>query len=134
MNTTPKQTALALLRITMGINLLGHGLVRIPKISGFRDWMVTQFGNSILPEWTIYSWASILPFIELSIGILLILGLFTYRASIVGAIVIAVLIFGSCLIENWEWAGAQMVYALFFYFIISNVHNNTWEIDKYKTK
>lgn len=129
MKATPKQTAYALLRITMGINFFGHGLTRLPKIPSFRDWMVSQFQESILPDFLLYTWGSILPFIEFIIGTLLIIGLFTYRTAIAGALVIAILILGSCLIEHWEWAGAQMLYALFYFFIISQVSENKWSID-----
>lgn len=129
MKATNKQTAFALLRITMGINLFAHGLVRLPKIAGFRDWMMTQFQDTILPQWSVYAWGSVLPMLELLVGGLLILGIFTYRAAIAGALLIAILILGSCLAEHWEWAGGQMVYALFFYFIISNVEHNAYALD-----
>ncbi|SOU87075.1 DoxX family membrane protein [Tenacibaculum dicentrarchi] len=127
--TTPQQTAFALLRITMGINFLGHGLVRFSKLNGFRDWMVTTFQDSLIPSFTVSIWGTVLPFAEFGIGLLLILGLFTYRASITGAIVIIFLLFGSTLIENWDWAGIQMIYGLFFYFLISNTEKNCWSID-----
>ena len=126
---TPQQTAFALLRITMGINFLGHGLVRFSKLNGFRDWMVTTFKDSLIPSFAVSIWGTVLPFVEFGIGLLLILGLFTYRASITGAIVIIILLFGSTLIENWDWAGMQMIYGLFFYFLISNTEKNSWSID-----
>lgn len=126
---TPQQTAFALLRITMGINFLGHGLVRFSKLNGFRDWMVTTFKDSLIPSFAVSIWGTVLPFVEFGIGLLLILGLFTYRASITGAIVIIILLFGSTLIENWDWAGMQMIYGLFFYFLITNTEKNSWSID-----
>jgi len=129
MKKIQQQTAFALLRIAMGVNLLGHGLVRFSKLDGFRDWMVTTFKDSLIPSFAVTTWGSVLPFLEFGIGLLLILGLFTYRASIAGAIVIIILLFGSTLIENWDWAGIQMIYALFFYFLISNVEKNSWSID-----
>jgi len=126
---TPQQIAFTLLRITMGVNFLGHGLVRFSKLNGFRDWMVNTFQDSLIPSFLVTAWGSVLPFLEFGIGLLLILGLFTYRASIAGAIIIIILLFGSTLIENWDWAGMQMIYGLFFYFLISNVEKNTWSID-----
>ncbi len=127
--TTPKQTAFVLLRLAMGVNFLGHGLVRFSKLNGFRDWMTTTFQDSLIPSFLVTAWGSVLPFLEFVIGLFLILGLFTYRASIAGAIVIIVLLFGSTLIENWDWAGMQMIYALFFYFLIANIENNNLSID-----
>ncbi|TMM30018.1 DoxX family membrane protein [Polaribacter aestuariivivens] len=129
MKTTPQQTGFALLRIAMGVNFLGHGLVRFSKLEGFKNWMITTFQDSILPNFAVSIWGSVLPFLEFAIGLLLILGLFTYRASIAGAIVIIILITGSCLVEKWDWAGMQMIYALFFYFIITNIDKNKISID-----
>jgi thiosulfate dehydrogenase [quinone] large subunit len=87
--------------------------------------MVTTFKDSLMPSFAVFSWGSVLPFLEFGIGLLLILGLFTYRASITGAIVIIFLLFGSTLIENWDWVGIQMIYGLFFYFLISNTEKNS---------
>ncbi len=129
MKITPQQTAFTLLRVTMGVNFLGHGLVRFSKLNEFRNWMVSTFQDSLIPSFAVTVWGSVLPFLEFGIGLLLIFGLFTYRASIAGAIVIIILLFGSTLIENWDWAGIQMIYGLFFYFLISNVEKNTWSID-----
>lgn len=129
MKATPQQTAFVLLRITMGLNFFAHGLVRLPKIREFRDVIVDKFQETLLPEWLVFSWATVLPVLEFTVGILLILGLFTNRAAIVGASIIAILIFGSCMVENFQSAGGQMLYALFFYFIISSVDKNTWSLD-----
>ncbi len=129
MKATHQQTAFALLRISMGINFLGHGLVRFSKLNSFKDWMITTFQDSLIPSFAVRIWGSTLPFLEFGIGALLILGLFTYRASIAGAVVITILLFGSCLIEQWEWVGFQMIYILFFYFIISNVDKDLWALN-----
>ena len=123
---TPQQTAYVFLRITMGINFLGHGLVRMPKLEGFRNWMVGAFQETILPSWSVAAWSSVLPFLELGIGICLILGVFTYRASMAGALTIMILILGACLIENWEWVSFQMIYALFFAILISQIEKNAF--------
>jgi thiosulfate dehydrogenase (quinone) large subunit len=131
MESNHKQTAFFLLRITIGLNFLGHGLARLPKINEFRNWMLLEFQNSILPQWSISIWGSILPILEFSVGVLLLLGLFTYRAAIIGAILIALLVLGSCLIEKWEWAGTQMLYAMLYYFMISHLVNNKWSMDEF---
>lgn len=133
MKTEKNKSSLAYLviRVAMGINLMCHGLVRLPKIAGFRSWMVEEFQSSIIPSWSVYAWASVLPILEFVIGLLLIVGLFTYRATIAGATLIAILILGSCLHEKWEWAGIQMIYILFFYVLISKVDDNSCcSIDK----
>ena len=53
MKITPQQTAYTLLRITMGVNFLGHGLVRFSKLDTFRNWMTGAFQNTILPSFSV---------------------------------------------------------------------------------
>ena len=124
-----KNVAYFFLRLTTGINFFAHGIVRIPKITDFRSWMVLEFQNSMIPSGSVFLWASILPYLEALIGTFLILGLFTFYSAFAGACLIVVLIFGSCMIENWDWVNGQMIYALFFFFLISKVSNNIWCLD-----
>lgn len=124
-----KEIAFFLARFTMGINLLAHGLVRFPKLDVFRDWMVEHFQDSLLPDWAVSSWGTVLPYIEFAIGALLILGLFTRPAIIAGSVLMIVLIFGSCIRENWEWVDSQMLYALFFFFLLIYSEHNCGAVD-----
>ncbi|WP_109098782.1 DoxX family protein [Aquimarina sp. AU58] len=128
-NTASKNHAYFLLRLAMGANLLAHGLVRIPKIEAFSNWMINLYKEIVLSEIFISSFAKILPFAELTIGVFLVFGLFTYRTCLAGGILMIILIFGSCLIEQWEWVGFQMIYVLFFYLLISTSQNNHFSID-----
>lgn len=36
-------------RLPMAISLVGHGAVRLPKLQGFSEWMVTTMEKSFLP-------------------------------------------------------------------------------------
>lgn len=125
-----QQLAYFLLRIILGINFFGHGLVRLPKIASFRTWMAGEFQNSMLPSFLTSSFATVLPIAEYVIGILLLFGLFTRQVLIVGAMLMIALIFGSCLIEKWEFVGFQMIYALFFFVLVFYFENNVIALDK----
>lgn len=129
MRNKDKELAFLLARITMGINLLGHGLVRLPKLFDFKIWMLDSFQDTLLPASLVGMWASLLPFLELSIGILITAGLFTRKAIAGGAIIILILVFGSCLKENWEWVSFQMIYALYFFFLLVYIDYNQISID-----
>ncbi|WP_211316555.1 hypothetical protein U0035_02660 [Niabella yanshanensis] len=43
------KTAFFFLRLPVAISLLGHGLVRLPKLAGFSSWMVTTMDKSAIP-------------------------------------------------------------------------------------
>jgi thiosulfate dehydrogenase [quinone] large subunit len=44
------KNSLFFLRLSMGINFFGHGLVRLAKLQDFADGMVKGFEKSWLPE------------------------------------------------------------------------------------
>ncbi|KFF25864.1 DoxX family protein [Chryseobacterium vrystaatense] len=127
-----KNTAYFLLRLSMGINLMGHGLARIPKLSVFVEGMTTGFEKSWLPKPLVQIFSTALPFLELIIGVMLILGFKTRIANLAGATLIIMLLFGSSTVENWKAMGIQMIYALFFYVLISRVEDNSCSVDQMK--
>ena len=129
-NNKKHSAAYLLLRIAMGINLLGHGMVRIPKLQAFSDAMVAMMSKGSLPVALVKPWMMVLPFIEFGIGLLLIIGLFTHRALLAGATLIIILLFGCSTIENWEAMGIQMIYAIFFYILLMREADNYYAIDR----
>lgn len=124
------ELAYLMLRLTMGVNMFVHGLVRLPKLDAFNIWMVDYFKDTFLPEFMVSLLAYSIPFIELIIGIFLIIGLFTRKTLIAGALLIVVLLFGACLKENWEWAAFQMIYALFYFALSYFIDLNRFSVDK----
>lgn len=135
MNETKQKTielAYLILRLTMGINMLTHGIARMLNLEGFNSWMIGQFSNTILPEFMVSISSYMIPFTELILGILLILGLFTARALLVGGLLIVLLVFGSGLQENWNVMSSQMIYAIFFFILSYFIELNRFSIDKFR--
>ncbi|MBD1259001.1 DoxX family membrane protein [Maribacter polysiphoniae] len=126
MNT---QIAYLILRVAVGVSMLGHGLVRLPKLQGFSAWMLKTFENSILPDILVLPFSYALPIVEFVLGILLVLGLFTRIASIVAAIIMILLIFGSTLIENWGALVPQFIHVAFFAYLIQHIDRNSFALD-----
>lgn len=92
--------------------------------------MVELFQSSLLLAWLVEPYATVLAFFEFFVGLLLILGLFTHKAAIAGAVLMIVLIFGFCLVEQWDWVGFQTLHALIFYLLIVKGAHNTIEFDR----
>ncbi|MBS1519353.1 MAG: DoxX family protein [Bacteroidetes bacterium] len=129
MKKNPGRTYL-MARLPIAVSMLGHGLDRIPKIQVFSDHLVSQFSKSILPVKLVSPFSMTLPFIELGVGILLILGLFTRFACVVGLITMLALIFGSCLIEQWDNVLFQMLYSLYFVMLYYYAFYNRYSFDR----
>lgn len=118
-----------LLRLAIGASMFGHGLVRLPKLNGFSAWMTGQFEKSLLPPALVIPFSYVLPVAEFLIGILLILGLFTRQTLFSGGIVMILLVFGSCLIEEWSAIPSQLIHVFFFAIMLSSLNHNAFSID-----
>lgn len=137
MNESKQKTielAYLILRLTMGVNMFTHGVARLLDIDKFNGWLISQFSNTILPEFIVSISSYVIPFVELIIGVLLILGLFTSRALLVGAFLIVALVFGSGLQENWNVMSSQMIYAIFFFILSYLIELNRFSLDIIREK
>lgn len=119
-----------LLRLGIGISMFGHGLVRLPKLNAFSQWMVGSFAKSMLPAELVRPFSMVLPFAELAIGFLLLIGLFTEPALISGAVLVLLLLFGTAMVENWEAIPSQLIHLVFFAVLLQFIASNSWSLDK----
>ncbi|SMC62815.1 DoxX family protein [Pedobacter africanus] len=119
-----------ILRLAISISMLGHGLVRLPKLSAFSQWMVGSFEKSLLPKALVVSFSYVLPVAEFSIGLMLLTGLFTKPAAVAGAIVLLLLIFGTTMTENWEALPSQLIHIIFFAILLQFIDSNSIALDE----
>jgi thiosulfate dehydrogenase [quinone] large subunit len=121
-----------LLRISLGINILVHGLVRIfgPGAGHFAASTSAEFTGTFLPSALTHLFLLVLPFAEAVLGLLILLGLFTRFALAAGALVISALIFGTALRSDWNTVGIQMIYALTYYLLLLHRRYDRFSIDR----
>ena len=117
------------LRLPIAMSMLGHGLVRLPKLETFAQGMVTQFSESMLPAALVYPFGLAVPVIELVLGILLLLGLFTRSSLYAGLLLMTVLIFGTAMIENWTGITSQLVHSLYFALVLIMLPHDRFSLD-----
>ncbi|MDQ1089480.1 thiosulfate dehydrogenase [quinone] large subunit [Siphonobacter sp. BAB-5404] len=124
-----------LARLAVGTSLLGHGLVRMPKLSGFSAWMVDKFKDSLLPESLVTPFSYALPIAELMVGVLIVLGLFTRLALTAGSWIMISLIFGSSMVEDWGAIPSQLIHVAFLTVLLVFEHShNSYSLDKMTRK
>lgn len=121
--------AFLLLRLALAASMFTHGLVRLPKLDKFSTWMIGNFEKSMIPKFMILPFSYALPVVEFSIGLLLIIGIFTKPALIAGGIVIIFLLSGTGMIENWEAIPSQLIHIAFFAILLSSIEYNSYSID-----
>lgn len=119
------KTAFFFLRLPVAVSLLGHGLVRLPKLHTFSEWMVTSMEKSAIPTVLIVPFSYLLPVVEAILGILLLIN-FKTKYTLYGALtVMSILILGSCSIENWSAIEAQLLHSFYLFGLF-------WFYEKYK--
>ena len=123
-------TVFLLLRLGIAISLFGHGLVRLPKLNAFSQWMMASFEKSFLPKVMVLPFSYVLPVAEFTVGLFLLIGLFTKPALIMGAGVLLILLFGTAMIENWEAIPSQLLHLAFFALLLQFIQSNSWALDK----
>ena len=129
-----ENTAYLLARLPIAMSMFGHGLERLPKLDKFSHGMVTEFGKSMLPSVLVMPFSYVLPFLEFIVGILLLAGLFTRFALVLGVLVMLALIFGSCLIEKWDNVFTQIIYGGYFALLYYFVQYDKYSVDGWRGK
>jgi thiosulfate dehydrogenase (quinone) large subunit len=108
----------AVLRFTLGITFLFHGVIRfISGWSAFADEMVQNFQHTFLPEFMVRPFALSGPPVEAILGTLLCLGLFTRWVLIAGGLWMVALVFGTTIRQDYPTVAIQLLYALLFFLL-----------------
>lgn len=117
------------LRLLIGINLFLHGLVRLPDLGGFARGMAAGFEGTLLPPTLALPMGYVIPFVEVILGAMLLLGL-RLRAALIGSLgLMCMLTSGVCLQQNWSAAGSQLVYGLIFALLLATRAWSGWTVD-----
>jgi thiosulfate dehydrogenase [quinone] large subunit len=125
MKFTHRALAQALLRWTLGVNLLGHGLNRIGHLHQFAEEMANDFAHTFLPRALVLAFGLVLPFFEPLVGALLVTGLWARWALVAGALSLLPLSFGTALLGRWDVLTQQVVYAVVYFLLLSGLEHDT---------
>lgn len=125
--------AYVLLRVTLGLNICLHGLVRWTKgLHSFAESLVPLFAKTPLPPWSVFDFGYVLPILETLVGAAVLFGLQTRRALQAGSILMLVLMFGSSFREDWPTVGIQLTYSVVYCILIAGVRFDGFGIDRLK--
>lgn len=120
----------ALLRVMLGINMLGRSVVRIPQIETFTSGMAANFADTFLPEPFVLVYAYAIVLTETIIGVLLILGWKTRWALLTMGLLLITLAFGMILQQNFGTVANILVYAFVVSFLLFNTNFDHFGIDR----
>jgi thiosulfate dehydrogenase [quinone] large subunit len=125
-----------MVRLTMGFHMFAHGAVRFPILLDFAGQTVTEFapvrliGLPFFPAWLVYPFILSVPIVEFSVGVLLILGLKTRLASLVGGVTLLLLMFGTVARMNFGTAHLMWFYVVIFAFLVGANFADRYSLDR----
>lgn len=128
-NLRDRQIGFAVLRLMLGVHMLGRGIVRFPKLQEFASGTANAFSETILPSGFVYVYAILIVIVETVLGVLLILGWKTSKALAVMGLLMCTLAFGMILQENFGTAGNILVYCFAISFLLFNTRYDAFGID-----
>jgi thiosulfate dehydrogenase [quinone] large subunit len=119
-------------RLALGTNFMFHGLARMlgGGVEGFASGTTRAFTGTLLPPGVVHAFLTVLPYIELILGVLILLGLFTRWALAAGGLLMAVLMFGTSMRSDWVTVSIQMIYVIALYLALANLDDNCCALDR----
>jgi thiosulfate dehydrogenase [quinone] large subunit len=126
--------AYAILRLSFGANIMLHGVSRLLNgRAALLAYLNKYFEHAhLIPRAALPAFSAVLPWVETTLGLLLVLGLGTRFALIAGALVMTVLVIGTNLAQDWEVAGLQLIYCFLYYYLLVHLEDNAFAIDRWK--
>jgi thiosulfate dehydrogenase (quinone) large subunit len=132
MRINDKSLAYALLRIAFGVNVAGHGLIRLHNgVGAFATSTAEHLAKSPLPHNFIFGFSYAIPFVEAILGLTLILGVFTRISLVCGAVFMMLLTIGVTSIQQWDLASQQLLYSVVFFLLLYLIEHNALALDNY---
>jgi thiosulfate dehydrogenase [quinone] large subunit len=124
--------AYAIFRLTFGVNIGFRGVVRITVngLDQFSAGLMKQFEPTWFPAFAISSFGHVIPFVEVAVGFLLIVGLFTRPALVIGGLLMTSLTFGTMYLQNFDLAWLQLTYAMAFFLLLASRSWNVISLDR----
>ncbi len=109
--------AYTILRLSFGANIMLHGISRLlAGHAAFLGYLNHYFEKTpLIPASFLPIFPTVLPPVEATLGLLLLVGLATRFSLIAGGLVMAALVVGTNLAQDWNVAGLQLIYCLLYY-------------------
>lgn len=116
-----RRIAYVLLRALVGLDFCGHGYARLftgSYLPGFAQSLQTSMQHAPLDPGLVLAVGYVIPVVEFTVGLLLLLGLWT-RWAMYGAYgLLFVLMFGVTMKQDWNAAAQQLLYALVLFVLL----------------
>jgi thiosulfate dehydrogenase [quinone] large subunit len=121
----------AVLRITIGCVFLFFGIGKfVTGVAATAQGFQHAFAKTWLPGFSVYAFAVCLPFLEVTLGALLILGLFTAYVAIGTALLITMLTIGVVVEGNPQSVILNLTCGILVYLLQWRIEDNQFSLDR----
>jgi thiosulfate dehydrogenase [quinone] large subunit len=121
--------ATLLLRLFLGMMFLMAGLGKLPNLPGFYQYIEKEFGNTFLAGPLLTAFSHTLPFVEVTVGVLLVLGLMTRPTLVVTALTLLTLFFGKLVARDGQTSAFIALYFLIVMYALRHAESNKFSVD-----
>jgi thiosulfate dehydrogenase [quinone] large subunit len=129
----PRWLAYAILRVTVGGVFLFYGIGKfVVGVAATAKRFQDGFAKTWLPDGSVYAVSLALPFLEVTIGVLLILGLLTSLAAAVAGLLIAALTIRLTIKGSSQDVAMNMGYAVALFILLHQVEDNEISVDRWR--
>ena len=127
-----REAAYALLRVTLGVIFLFYGVGKfMGGIGNFAGGMNQRFSGK-LPSALVLPFAYTLPFMEVTFGALILLGLFNSIALVLSGLLLLALTFGTVMLGDAPTVAHNLQYALVNFVLLWLADYNSYSIDRFR--
>jgi thiosulfate dehydrogenase [quinone] large subunit len=125
-----REAAYALLRVTVGVMLLFYGVGKfLGGVGNFAGGMAGRFAGK-LPAALVLPFGYALPFAEVTVGALVLLGLFNVFALSLSGLLLVALTFGTVMLGDAPTAAHNVQYALVNFVLLYFADYNGYSVDR----
>ncbi len=125
-----KKAGHVLLRLALGAVFLFYGVSKFRMgVGATIDMMTRQFDKTFLPPILVKAFTGALPSIEIVLGLLLLLGLFTREALVVAGLLLIVLTTGLAILGNAPTVASNLLFLLVIWVLLSHAEENAFGLD-----
>ncbi len=130
-----RATAYLLLRISLGLVIFLHGVVRLAgHYQQFVGTTLQSFSKTPLPAGAVHFAAWCIPPAEAVLGFFILVGLLTRPALIGGALLMIALLFGKCMQQDWPTVAIQLFYSLLYFLLLVFIPSNRFALDSFLSR
>ena len=126
--------AYCLTRVCLGLNILIHGLGRLPHHAAFSAGLEKQFAGTFLGPGLVLVAAHVIVYGETIVGFLVLTGFCLRSALIAGMGLMILLQAGTTLLADWNTAGTQLIYLALYAALLATVRFDAGSIDAYRAR